>query len=158
MDERLKGKMYKTVEIRGSRWHWVLWRSQVARCLILWCVGDLVVFSYSDGTVWRWSLGHFSCGLSYSCPSLRHVMHNGMYDFKIGWFQHGGWSFMIWAAISWYSVGPIFYFMRPGASWSGWCFLTIMQVFKMTICPFTLPEMFSLGFRSVKMHFVFRDQ
>jgi len=29
MDENIKDKVYKTVEIRGSSWQWGLWGSQV---------------------------------------------------------------------------------------------------------------------------------
>jgi hypothetical protein len=38
--------------------------------------------------------------------------------------------------------------------WSWCCFLTVMQLFKTTICPYThiQPEVFSLGLRSIKMH------
>jgi len=31
------------------------------QCLILWCAGCCVVFSYSDGRIWWWRLGHLSC-------------------------------------------------------------------------------------------------
>jgi hypothetical protein len=36
--------------------------------------------------------------------------------------------------------------------WSWCCFLTMMQLFKTTIRPYTQPEVFSLGLRSTKMH------
>ena len=39
------------------------------------------------------------------------------------------------------------------------CFITMIQFFKKTICPYTQPAVFSLGLRSMKMYFnIFPDQ
>jgi hypothetical protein len=154
-----KGKIYKSVEIRGNWCHWGLWCSQIH------------IFLYSVlGTVW---CSHIQmvvmfkplelCSMSYSHPSFRRTMHNRMYSFKIGWFCLG-WSVVIWAAIIWYSACPVntlngwitacysVDIMRPGTSWSRWCLLIMMQFFRMTMCLFTQPEMFGLGLRSMKIH------
>jgi len=43
--------------------------------------------------------------------------------------------------------------------WSRGYILTMMKIFKVTIRPYTQPEVFSLGLRNMKMHFdIFPDQ
>jgi hypothetical protein len=72
----------------------------------------------------------------------------------------------IWAAIFCYSAGHMINLNDRIAACdyvdvsrnlvhpvSRYCFLTMMQFFKMTVHPYTHPEVFSLGVRSVKMHF-----
>ena len=79
------------------------------------------------------------------------------------WLQLETWRqiCMIWASLSQYSAGPTItpngqitasdYVGILGNLWSR-CFLIMMRFFKMTICPYTHPEVFSLGLRSIKMH------
>jgi hypothetical protein len=75
--------------------------------------------------------------------------------------KYGGGSVTTWTAISWYSACPIItlsgqitardYVVHPIIQ----CFsLTMMQFFKITICPYTQPVVFSVGYRSMKMHFI----
>jgi hypothetical protein len=80
--------------------------------------------------------------------------------------KHGGRSVMIWAEISWYSAGPTS--TMSGQITASDCVdisgnqvhPTVQMlppnndaVFKMTVCPNTHPEVFSLGLSSMKMHF-----
>ena len=75
--------------------------------------------------------------------------------------KHGDGSVMIWTAITWYSADPITTLngeLQPVTTWTFqitgcilWprsCFLTMMQ-----IGPFTQPEVFNIGARSMEMHF-----
>jgi len=80
--------------------------------------------------------------------------------------KHGGGSMTIWAAVSWYSAGPLITLNSQITASDcvdivgnqvhlmvQMMFLTMMQFFKITVHPYTQPEVFILGLRSMKMHF-----
>jgi hypothetical protein len=74
--------------------------------------------------------------------------------------KYGGRSVMTWAAISWYCAAPKIalsggiaardYMVHPVVQFFS---LTMMHFFKITLCQYTQPVVFSLGLRSMKMHF-----
>ena len=80
--------------------------------------------------------------------------------------KHGSWSVMIWAAISWYSAGPIIN-LRCRIAANDYVdilgnqthpliptfFPKMLHFFKITIRPYMQPQLFSLRWRSMKIHF-----
>jgi hypothetical protein len=80
--------------------------------------------------------------------------------------EHGDGSRMIWAAMSWYSAGPISTLIGQITASDymdilGTHIHLMVQmlfpnnnaIFQDDICPYTQLQMFGLGFRSLKMHF-----
>jgi hypothetical protein len=87
--------------------------------------------------------------------------------------KHWEGSVMFCATISWYSIllVPLLPFMAEllqESTWTGWVircipwsrryFRTTMQFSKMTMLPFTQLELYSHGFKSMKVNFIFPGQ